>query len=118
MNRKYLSGAEKRKLAADKKSKENELMEKVPKIDDLFSVGESTSTSRSNVTESVNENINDEIHSPAIHEENVIDSMEIDNETIEVSSGTTEFSNDAALWDISKNITSQQDYWISKGTIR
>lgn len=114
MNRKYMSGAEKRKLATKKQEKENEVIKKVPKINELFSVIGSTSTSQSSATESVN----DEIELP--HDENVmecIESMEIEAETIDIGR-TFEFPADAALWNIEDNITSLQNYWIRKGNVK
>lgn len=110
MSRKYLSGAEKRKLAAEKKAKEDAAISKVPRINALFAAVSSASTSDSSTTERV-----EEIDSPATQEQNVIESMEVEHETMEIAIGPMEFSIDTALWDVSKNITSLQNYWISKG---
>lgn len=117
MSRKYLSGSEKRKLAAKKQEEQNEVMKKVPKIIDIFAAIGSASTSNSSATESVNDEIESQLGS---HDENVmncVESMEIEAETIEIGR-TFEFPADAALWIIEDNITSLQNYWISKGNVK
>lgn len=48
MHRKFASGAQKRKVAAEKKQKQDEALKKVPKINEMFSVVGSSS----NITES------------------------------------------------------------------
>lgn len=109
MNRKYLSGAEKRKHRADKKAKEVEVMLKVPKINELFAAA---STSNDIEGAAAEENI---VETDSSISQNVVKSMEIENETIEIVSGTMDFPSDTALWDISKNISTLQNFWIRKG---
>lgn len=122
MKRKQLSGAENRKLKAEKQLKENAAIAKTPKIDQLFRVVPSTSTS--SATESVEKNVVDETHaqsdceidSPATHERDETEKCDLEGEGAnECISDSMEFPTDAGSWDIPSNITSLQNYWIGKG---
>lgn len=114
MNRKYLSGAKKRKLKAVKDKKEDTALKNVPKINALFGTSTSTPAPDSSENVSVEKNINEETDS-STDEENVDESMEIGHEAMGIETEPLEFSTDAALWDVSTNIRTLQNYWISKG---
>lgn len=113
-----MSGADKRKLAAKKQQEQNEVIKKIPKINEIFAA--SSTTSNCDATDSVS----DEIEPPlGPHDQNesheatkIIELMEIEAETIEIGR-TFEFPVDVALWNIEDNITSLQNYWISKGNV-
>lgn len=112
-----MSGAQKRKLAAEKKVKEIATTSKMQKIYQLFSSVPSTSSASSSANTSV-EKVDDEMHafdceidSPRTHEESEAESEIISD------SGSTEFQTDPALWDIPTNIT-LQDYWINQGEFK
>lgn len=136
MHRNYLSGAPKRNLAKDKKSKEGAALLKVPKIDRLFSATPSTSHGTSN------DNVIDE--EPTTDSEIELDSSHTDAQTgIAETDGNVDFDNvsepedvfaaststtfesestvfeqfptDVALWNIETDIISLQKYWLEKG---
>lgn len=116
MSRKYLSGAEKRKIQANKKLKEDEIVKKIPKISELFGAVQSTSTSTSeSKSNAIGEENIDEVDSSTHEGNDENESMNIETEAMEILSGTIDFP---ASWDISKNITALQNYWINKGNVK
>lgn len=123
MNRKQKSGAEKRKIAAEKKAKEEATKSKIPKINTLFNPLPSTSSASEQIDELTNASDCEiastatsdcEIDLPGTQE---ADEIDIDLEDgSELVSESLEFSSDAGLWEMSANeITSLQKYWIGKG---
>lgn len=130
MKRKQLSGAEKRKLGADKKARENAALANVPKINQLFSAIPSASSAIVNQTEIIVDETprNDcEIDLHTTHNsDDETDTCEFDADIVNISASIShggaecvnesiEFPTDAALWDITTNILLLQNYWINKG---
>lgn len=143
MKRTYMSGAQKRKLAAEKKDKDDKLKKKMPKINTLFGASTSTSTIDSidstssssaitNEEENINEKIetesetnllamNENVDETSEYMENVSDSSAAHEniiETLETENELIEFPTDAGLWDITNDVISLQNYWIKNGKWR
>lgn len=134
--RNYLSGAKKRKLAEDKKQKEEETMKKIPKITQMFSVAGPSSAiaGPSSViveseTERPEETDDENIGSMNIVAEN-ISSVNLNDEeeffeelmlNASTSSFTIEnppefrFPTDVALWDVHTELPNLQRYWSKQG---
>lgn len=130
MKRQQKSGAEKRKIAAAKKAKEEAINAKIPKINTLlFSIASTSSTGTEKIDD-VNQDSDCEIESTATSKSELLSDYEIDSPVIQEGSDfgdeselmshsdSSEFSCDAGLWDISTNIASLQIYWIGKGECR
>lgn len=139
MQRSYLSGAQKRKIAEEKRAKKAAAIEKLPKIDSHFHVKPSTSASASAPTLSHTED-DENIEKESESSSNALVDIEtgelagirdgIDLSAIDVPDNSdetnllaadasdnhnSEFSTDAALWNIPADISSLQIYWITKG---
>lgn len=121
MKRRQLSGAVKRKLAAEKKKKEEATTSKIPKINELFIAVPSTS-SLSATEETKDDETHDlsdyEIHSPATNKDDETEECDLvsEAESVRVNENEfMEFSTDPGLWQIPENIASLQNYWIGKG---
>lgn len=129
MHRKYLSGAQKRKVQAGKKAKETAALVKVPKINEIFSVVASPL-----ISDSHSENVNESacIESESDCELDLHTSLETQNASAktdsvsstsiaqfsaedESSDQSVQFTSDAALWNIPTDIKSLQDYWLQNG---
>lgn len=135
MKRHYLSGAEKRKLAAEKKAKESAAIAKHPKIDQLLSAVSSKSSDNVNprhVSDDETQQSDCETHSSLSHgnrDQNetleMFSDAEIDDasyheqtspmQASSSSSKSTQIPNDAGLWNIETDMISLQMYWIDKG---
>lgn len=138
MQRNYLSGARKRKLAKDKKSKESAALLKVPKIDGLFSLSATPSTSHGTSNDNVIDEeptTGSEIELHSSHTDAQIGIAETDgnvdfdnvSEPEDVSAASTsttfesestvfeQFPTDVGLWNIETKIISLQKYWLEKG---
>lgn len=117
----YQSGALKRKEKAEKDEKERRLLEKIPKLSDIFRPTDDNSqmSSASSSTDFV-ENTNITVESE------LENAMEIDIEnrgessfqqlSIATTSSNIE-SNDPGLWDIQSNQKSLQSYWVKHGKL-
>lgn len=131
MQRTYLSGAQKRKLAAEKEAKKRDALTKTAKINQFFNVIPSTTTS---ATSSNTENIEvDKAESSDCevdlashdHEDETIELVNIDANIANVSASSSHedefrsesmhFSTDVGLWNVDTDISSLQNYWIDKG---
>lgn len=135
-NRNYLSGAQKRKVAEEKRQKLDKQLKKIPKITQMFSVagaGPSTVESSTITTESDIEMNRSE------HLEEIIDetcneyvdlSIDDDNldepflnipasssahESEQISLPQFQFPIDVALWDIHNELPALQRYWAKLG---
>lgn len=122
MSRNYLSGAQKRKLALEKKLKESDTLSKVPKISTLFSAaaGQSTSNSSDTVTDEIPASDNElqSAESPADSSfENIILTTDMPSTSGEISepNPSERISTDPALWNIETDKVSLQKYWLEKG---
>lgn len=141
MNRKCLSGAQKRRLAEEKKDKEEKNLSKFPKIRDLFSVLPSTSSASTssslenteNITSEIEENAESVVCTPEFHEiESETDTENITSEIdgnieavvcapaiqgIESETGGYDSvpSADPCLWNVQSDKSMLQNYWIARG---
>lgn len=131
--RNYISGAQKRKLASEKKQKNEEELKKIPKITAMFSAEPSTSTA---ITESQNEMTTEEIETQKscddlgesigeiggdISSMNLSVDDDLDERLSNVSVAsfdhtTYRYPTDVALWDISTDSANLQRYWSKLGT--
>lgn len=125
--RKYASGAQKRKAAEEKRAKEKEALEKVPKIDQMFKAvpsTNSTSKDKSSEIETESSTADADVH-PTLTDK--MDINEDDDEEChsnestsaglagESSSAFQLFSTDAAMWNIQEDVIALQKFWTSKG---
>lgn len=140
--RSYLSGAQKRKLANEKKAKNEEELKKIPKITDMFNAaGPSTSPSAVTQTKNQNEMSMEEIDNEIqrICEENIgdigddisivdsnvyhdyDDNLDKHFSNVSVASLASEsddacrFPTDVAKWNISEDLPNLQRYWSRLG---
>lgn len=129
MQRTYLSGAQKRKLAAEKEAKERDALTKTAKISQFFNVipsASATTSASSSNAESIEadkaESSDCEIDL-ASHEGETIELVNIDANIANVSASSSHvheeesmhFSTDVGLWNVETDISSLQNYWIDKG---
>lgn len=122
MNRNYLSGAQKRKKKAEKNELDRKLLEKVPKISDIFRANSSERSETPSAQSSLT--IDNRIETESGHDtESVLDSdvdnfaeSSFGNLSIASSSSFLE-SNDPGLWNIQSNQISLQTYWTKHGKI-
>lgn len=122
----YRSGAQKRKIAQEKKQKEEDALKKVPKITQMFANKPSTSASAINSidqseigssTQSLDE-IADHVESINLsdHDTESESSLSIATEH-QSSEDPFVFPNDVALWDLQTNLSLLQKYWSKLGTL-
>lgn len=128
MNRTYLSGSKKRKLADEKKERENAVLSKVPKINQMFASAPSTSTSTSSaVNDSVIENRSSEIDLAESHTDSIVENDKYEDLIANMSASTSvgddlntslvDVSSDPGLWSIPEDTKSLQKNWLMKGKI-
>lgn len=142
MEKKCLSGAQKRKLAEEKKQKNDALLKKIPKLTQLFSAtvqisSNNTENNESETDTNENSDINIENDNEQVdeiqrvrNEENQCDENEEDrdsslssnvsasssiNNSSDLSETVAPFSSDAGLWDVHHDISVLQRYWIKQG---
>lgn len=114
MDKKYLSGAQKRKLRAKKNEAEQELLKKVPKISTIFGGRESENTDKHDET-------NSDIATTADtekHDEKESDQASYCDASSGMLSNTShsfDHSIDPGLWDIQNNQSNLQTFWIKHG---
>lgn len=132
-SRKYLSGAQKRKLSEEKKEKREEQLKKIPKINTLFSVpGPSTSRSESEseeqeICESLDKSIGEISGETASLNLSIDDDGNSEDQFSNVSATSFaceieqfsqtpfRFSTDVALWNIDADLLALQRYWARLG---
>lgn len=129
MHRKYMSGAHKRKLQAEKKAKESAAIAKNPKINEIFSAVVVPSTSSANAeTENVARDRDENAHSDFGNDvpmqleaelETRRNSCDASTSTSTVKEDLTlesiQIATDPALWNIPADMSSLQSYWLHNG---
>lgn len=112
--RKYLSGAAKRKLGAEKHEKHEKLLKKIPTLSSLWS-SRSGEQNLNESNESENNSTSDIVADELNNEEAEQSSFD-DEESLKPSTpDTNSIQNDAGLWDIKSNLSILQKYWSKNG---
>jgi hypothetical protein len=119
MSRSYLSGAQKRKLAADKKIKDSNAIGKTRKINELFSAvsltSDSCSTSEAK-TDEPQSGVQENISCESICETDIAN-VSAPTSVQEVEQIPVELSSDVGLWNLEEDKLILQNFWIGKGII-
>lgn len=128
MNRVYKSGAQKRKLALEKQSKQKEALLKVPKIKHLFSAAAAGPSTANVIAIDESETTSDnELESAVSQSDSQIETEgyeDFDNANNASASKATfgertddvaHIPTDPALWSTETDIISLQKYWLEKG---
>lgn len=121
-SRNYRSGAQTRKDKAKKDEKDRQMLEKIPKLSNIF---KSTNAETENASPSSSSYIVENTNNTEEIEylENLIDidvagHDESSNRQISIVSTSSDIeSNDPGLWDIQSNQKSLQSYWFKHGNI-
>lgn len=132
MNRKYLSGAQKRKIKDDNKQKNDELLKKIPKINNFFDKPHcSTSQSQTEATDGQGESESDGIDitqtqsneyaatsdSDSHDRNDKLDELSenVSDSVIETLLDSYEYPTDAALWNMDSDMHGLQSFWAKYG---
>lgn len=142
MRRNYLSGSQKRKAAEEKERKDRELIDKIPKISDIFGPSSSSvktcsasaSSSTSEIETATSESEQQQQESPtndgstsmenfAVLVQNSNDNMDVDDDHDEQPTNDEStfpeaafpFPTDAALWKMDNNLSYLQSFWAENG---
>lgn len=120
MDKRYKSGAEKRKLKATKEQKNQELLLKIPKLTSIFqkgSVDDSSKSPNADSTTEENKRSNDAEFSNAGNNVSGNSDKPSCCEFLETEATTSNiFSNDPGLWPVEFNQSILQDFWVKKGS--
>lgn len=120
MKRKYMSGAQKRRLATEKKEIQSNESTKTRKINELFRAVSLTSDSSSAIEAeltTIGESQDNVDENSTCESEfnrdiaNISTSTSLDE--VEADSSLEEFSTDVGLWNIGADRLSLQNYWIN-----
>lgn len=117
MSRSYLSGAKKRKLAADKKIRDDNELGKTRKINELFSAvslaSDSCSTPKAK-TDEPQSDAQENTSCESVRETNILN-VSPSTSVQGVEQFPVEFSSDVGLWNIEGDKLTLQNFWIGKG---
>ena len=122
-DRRYLSGAQKRKMSEGKKKKDDDLMKSIPKLFDMgFSISRKSAESGESLVmpmESGSQSAGAE-DTRSRCDSIVIESQDVNADEVEVELGSAaatgpEYGNDPGLWNIVHITDRVREYWISKG---
>lgn len=124
MKRKYMSGAQKKKLATQKKERQSNELTKTRKINELFSGISLTAADQSSAIEAklttIDEpqgNVDENSTCESEFNRNIANvSTSTSLDEVETNSSPKEFSADAGLWNIQADKLSLQNYWMNKGS--
>lgn len=114
--RNYSSGAQKRKERAEKDEKERQLLEKIPKITNMFQTSAENKSS-ADAIENTNIAEQSENSESQFALESDIESSESSFQQLSIASTLNQISNDPGLWDIQSNSNQNhlQAYWVKHG---